>query len=216
MSKERLKKSQSKYLDKREDLESAQRERRREAKAVIPEQVLDDPNEYQQVPFDFDFEIELIKRDEVSVSYILQLIERLNQNPKQHDLTRDMILNVLQTDPDLRHKKPLFQEFIDQKLPTLKASTEQGTEGVVKQQFNAFVREKKKEAIQKTCNKMQADIAGFIGLYDDYVYRSRLPDIKELLSVLANKPKITERKEVAETMRLEMERIANLYESSMT
>lgn len=206
---------QSKYLDKREDIETAQRERRRQAKAE-PTEVREASTEYQQLPFDFDFEIELIKRDEVSVSYILQLIERLNQNPKQHDLTRDMILNVLQTDPDLRHKKPLFEEFIDQKLPTLKASAEQGAEGIVKQQFNSFVRDKKKEAIQETCNKMQADSAGFIELYDDYVYRSRLPDIKELLSVLATKPKITERKQVAETMRLEMERIANLYENSMT
>lgn len=44
----------------------------------------------------------------------------MNQNPKQHDITQDMILNVLQKDPDLRHKKPFCQEFIDTKLPKLK------------------------------------------------------------------------------------------------
>ena len=56
-----------------------------------------------------------------------RLIEKLKQgesNQKNYDLTRDMILNVLQTDPELRHKKQLFQDFIDTKLPKLKPDSE--------------------------------------------------------------------------------------------
>lgn len=136
---------QSKYLDKREELEAAQRERRKKKPTTAgPGEGggEEDPNP-DQFNFDFDFEIDLIKRDEVNVGYILQLIEKLKKgetNQKTYELTRDMILNVLQTDPELRHKKQLFQDFIDTKLPKLKpgSESENQVEGFVKQQFNLF------------------------------------------------------------------------------
>lgn len=153
------------------------------------------------------------------MTYILNLIEKLKQgesNQKNYDLTRDMILNVLQTDPELRHKKQLFQDFIDTKLPKLKPDSEDQVEGFVKQQFNKFVVEKRKEAIELACQEMNADTDGFKALYEEYIYRNRLPDIKELLNVLSVKPKITARKAVAEQMREKMEELATVYESSET
>lgn len=70
-----------------------------------------------------------------NVTYIIQLIETLKKgdaNQKTYDLTRDMILNVLQTDSELRHKKQLFRDFIDTKLPGLKSKSEDQVEGFVK------------------------------------------------------------------------------------
>ncbi|MET4862691.1 type I restriction endonuclease subunit R, EcoR124 family [Morganella morganii] len=69
------------------------------------------------------------------MTYIIQLIETLKKgdaNQKTYDLTRDMILNVLQTDSELRHKKQLFRDFIDTKLPGLKSKSEDQVEGFVK------------------------------------------------------------------------------------
>ena len=214
---------QSKYLDKREELEAAQRERRKKKPTTAgPGEGggEEDPNP-DQFNFDFDFEIDLIKRDEVNVGYILQLIEKLKKgetNQKTYELTRDMILNVLQTDPELRHKKQLFQDFIDTKLPKLKpgSESENQVEGFVKKQFNKFVVEKRKEAIEQACQEMNADTDGFKALYEEYIYRNRLPDIKELLNILSVKPKITARKAVAEQMREKMEELATVYESSET
>lgn len=209
---------QSKYLDKREDLEAAQRERRKKRPDVGTgdEKGSDEPNP-EQFNFDFDFEIDLIKRDEVNVTYIIQLIEKLKKgdaNQKTYDLTRDMILNVLQTDPELRHKKQLFRDFIDTKLPGLKPKSEDQVEGFVKKQFNLFVAEKRKEAMALVCEELNADLAGFKTLYEEYIYRNRLPDIKELLAVLSVRPKVTARKAVAELVREKMEELAAVYESS--
>lgn len=209
---------QSKYLDKREDLEAAQRERRKKKPDVGTgdEKGSDEPNP-EQFNFDFDFEIDLIKRDEVNVTYIIQLIEKLKKgdsNQKTYDLTRDMILNVLQTDPELRHKKQLFRDFIDTKLPGLKPKSDDQVEGFVKKQFNLFVAEKRKEAMALVCEELNADLAGFKTLYEEYIYRNRLPDIKELLAVLSVRPKVTARKAVAELVREKMEELAAVYESS--
>ena len=74
--------------------------------------------------------------------------------------------------------------------------------------------DKRKEAIAKACKHLNADLDGFQALYEEYIYRNRLPDIKELLSVLSVKPKITARKSVAEQMREKMEELATVYESS--
>lgn len=209
---------QSKYLDKREEMEAAQRERRKKKPNVDdPGGVIREDTAEYQVIFDFDFEIDLIKRDEVNVTYILQLIEKLKKgenNQKNYELTRDMILNVLQTDPELRHKKQLFQDFIDIKLPTLQTESEEQVEGFVKKQFNAFVIEKRAEAMRLACEALSADAAGFQKLYEEYIYRDRLPDIKELLAILSVKPKITARKAVAEQMREKMEELAAIYENS--
>ncbi len=76
--------------------------------------------------------------------------------------------------------------------------------------------EKRKEAMEQTCKEINADLEGFKALYEEYIYRNRLPDIKELLNVLSVKPKITARKAVAEQMREKMEELATVYESSET
>ncbi|EGN75578.1 type I site-specific deoxyribonuclease, HsdR family [Idiomarina sp. A28L] len=209
---------QSKYLDKREEMEAVQRElRKKKPLADAQDKELAEEAEEYQVGFDFDFEIDLIKRDEVNVTYILQLIEKLKEggsNQKNYELTRDMILSVLQTDPELRHKKQLFQDFIDIKLPKLKTESDDKVEGFVKKQFNTFVNEKRAEAMAAACDELHADAEGFKKLYDEYIYRGRLPDIKELLAILSVKPSIIARKAVAEQMREKMEKLASVYESS--
>ena len=135
-------------------------------------------------------------------------------NQETYELTRDMILSVLQTDPELRHRRQLFQDFIDIELPTLTTDSENQVDGFVNKQFNMFVVEKKSEAMTKACDELNAEQEGFQKLYEEYIYRNRLPDIKELLSVLSVRPKITARKAVAEQMREKIEELATVYESS--
>lgn len=74
--------------------------------------------------------------------------------------------------------------------------------------------EKRKEAMAQACEELNADLDGFQTLYEEYIYRNRLPDIKELLAVLSVRPKVTARKAVAEQVREKMEELATVYESS--
>jgi hypothetical protein len=45
-------------------------------------------------------------------------------NQETYELTRDMILSVLLTDPELRHRRQLLQDFIGIELPTLTTDSE--------------------------------------------------------------------------------------------
>ena len=208
---------QSKYLDKREDIEAAEREQRRLNRDKKTDG--DDtspPDDDLGAIFDFDFDIDLIKRDEVTVSYILGLIETLNTetSERRFNQTQDMIINVLQSDPDLRHKRKLFQDFIDTQLPLMKMDAEAHTDGIVKKRFNEFVVAERTKAIQTACSELNADQIGFEKLYKDYIYRDRMPDIADLLATLTVKPRITQRKPMAQTMRDKMREIAQTYEGS--
>lgn len=210
---------QSKYLDKREFIEAAAREERRKKRQEGEDQGTsagDSGDDVQPLLFDFDFAVDLIKRDEVTVSYILGLIEKLphQKGPKQYDQLRDMILNVLESDPDLRHKRALFKEFIDIHLPLIRQEAAADVEGSILKRFNAFVVARRSQAIDVYCEQMQIDREGFQTLYEDYIYRDRLPDIPSLLALLKVRPKITARKSKAESMRDRLVELAKEFEGA--
>ena len=209
---------QSKYLDKKEDIEAAAREERRQKRQKGDEQdsgEREEEDDVQPLLFDFDFAVDLIKRDEVTVSYILGLIEKLPKQtgPKQYEQLRDMILNVLESDPDLRHKHALFKDFIDVQLP-LMSQVQDNVDDSIIQRFNAFVIERRMEAIDHLCEQMNVDRDGFQALYEDFIYRARLPDIASLLALLKVRPKITERKATAEAMRDRLVDLAREFEGA--
>jgi len=209
---------QSKYLDLREDIEAAERERRKVKPAgdAGGDSEPEPPSPIQQVLFGIDFQIELIKRDEITVSYILGLIEKLKDqsNEKKFAAGRDMILDVLQSNPDLRSKRDLFETFIDEELDKLRLEENQHAEGVVITTFNEFVDKEKQKALEAICTEFSADREKLKELYQDFVYRGTLPDRNTLINLLAVKPKITKRAEVGELMRERFAALADKFEDA--
>jgi len=64
---------------------------------------------------DVVFEIELVKQDEISINYILRLIEKYHGNNCQDkEITLNKINGYLISNPTLRSKKELIEEFIKQ------------------------------------------------------------------------------------------------------
>jgi hypothetical protein len=57
--------------------------------------------------------------------------------------------------------------------------------------FNAFVITRRTLTINQFCNQMNIECDCFQALYEDFIYRARLPDIASLLALLRVRPKIT-------------------------
>jgi len=69
---------------------------------------------------DVDFELELIHRDEINVTYILKLLARLVETDAgDRDKQRKAILNLLGGEVQLRSKRELIEKFILENLPQL-------------------------------------------------------------------------------------------------
>lgn len=88
---------------------------------------------------DLVFEIELIKQTEINVDFILFLLEEYNQS-KQEKI-KENILKILISNPSLRDKKELIEEFLNE--------IDNNTTTNYKILFENFMQRKKEEELQK-------------------------------------------------------------------
>lgn len=73
--------------------------------------------ENDSILLDVDFELELIQRDEINVTYILNLIAKLKGGNEEEQVEyRKAITELLGGDPNLRSKKSLIEKFIKEQM----------------------------------------------------------------------------------------------------
>ena len=118
-----------------------------------------DPNEKASVLADIDFELELLQRDNVNVSYILHLIEGMFDEPTTEAKTqkRQVIANMLATEPSLHSKRKLIEDFI--------AQCEAGLTQA--QDFAEFVAEQKQQEIARIALEESLDKEKFEDMVAD-------------------------------------------------
>ncbi|MCD8881419.1 type I restriction endonuclease subunit R [Mammaliicoccus sciuri] len=71
---------------------------------------------------DIDFEIEILRNDLINVSYIMELVRKIDLKDKEEQQrNREQIRRILDNadDPTLRLKRDLIREFIDEVVPKL-------------------------------------------------------------------------------------------------
>lgn len=145
---------------------------------------------------DIDFELELTRRDEVNVSYILRLIASLvgaDEN-KQNEIKKS-IADTIAGSPELRSKRELIERFINGSLPHIQSSSE------VEHEFSEFVSEEQIKAFQKLCEEERLNAEKTQKLLDRYVSTGRLPRDYDLSSVLQNQPSILQRETILEKIK---------------
>ena len=70
---------------------------------------------------DIDFELELIHRDEINVSYIITLLRNMKSaKPAEREKQRQVISRILETETQLRSKKELIERFIAEHFPAIR------------------------------------------------------------------------------------------------
>ncbi len=95
--------------------------------------------EFTNINDDLVFEMELMKSIEINIDYILFLVSQLDGN-ESHD--REIIIKAIKSveaSPDLRDKKELIEDFIDQHTP----------ENDVHDQWHEFVRQSQQQQIEE-------------------------------------------------------------------
>lgn len=140
---------------------------------------------------DVDFELELIRRDEVNVSYILRLIARMvgADKQKQAELHKT-ISDTMANEATLRSKRDLIERFINSNLPKITEGSD--VEGV----FAEFLNEEQIKAFRKLCKEEGLDSDKTQALLNRYIATSRLPRDHDLDDVLITKPSILQRQSI--------------------
>lgn len=142
---------------------------------------------------DVDFELSLIHRDEINVAYILNLLVSLNKlNPEEAKKRQKEIIDLVAGEVQLRSKRQLIEQFIEENLPKLKPNDN------VIHEFESYWTQHKREAFELLCKEENIVPERFEKVLQTYEFASRLPRDKEIADALSFKPKILDRKTILE------------------
>lgn len=100
---------------------------------------------------DIDFEVELIRRDDINVSYILALLKELDVDSPSFEKDKEFILDTIRKTHDLRSKIDLIEEFIDKNVPKIDDKDK------IESHFESFMDKEKKRAVDDLINEEKLD-----------------------------------------------------------
>lgn len=143
---------------------------------------------------EIDFELELLRRDDINVAYILALLtslraaEKGGKNSRKSREMRRRIFELLLSEVQLRDKRELIEAFIDQKMPML------GPEDDVRAAFAAFWAEERTKAFARLITDEKLDPAGFQRLTQEMVLTGKPPAHDAVVAIMTVKPGILARR----------------------
>jgi type I restriction enzyme, R subunit len=143
---------------------------------------------------DVDFELELIHRDEINVTYIIQLLIKL-KSKVQGDVTQfeNEIFGLLGSETNLRSKRELIEKFIKSNLPDIEDSSN------IPDEFEKFWNQEQQYAFQKLVNEENLNSTKTEKIIEDYLFAEREPLRDEVLELIeGNKPILLERKKIGD------------------
>jgi type I restriction enzyme R subunit len=142
---------------------------------------------------DIDFELELIRRDTINVTYILQLLIKAKQNAKDKNSINEEILNLLNTDVSLRSKRDLIEKFIQESLPNIEDTD------AIPEEFEKFWNEEQEKALKVLIEDEKLSVEKTEKLIENYLFAEREPIRNDILDLrIEGRPSVLKSKEVGD------------------
>lgn len=142
---------------------------------------------------DVDFELELIRRDEINVTYILQLLAKMKtSDEKERDNQRKAILDLVTADAKLRSKRELIEKFILENMPDI------GKADDIEREFSSFWNKEKLAAFEELQKAEGLDADKVEKIISDHLFTGHIPFTDDVVAAMLEKPKILERKKIAQ------------------
>lgn len=137
---------------------------------------------------DLDFELELIHRDEINVTYIMNLLIRLQAAPIDEKAKQEKVIqDLLNSDIELRSKKELIEKFIQKHLPMIHDNDQ------VMDEFDNFLEQERKEAIRILTNDEQLNQQLLEQVIGEYLFTNKQPLREDIVGIMEHKPALRER-----------------------
>ncbi len=167
----------SKYLDLKERLDPT------------------DPSKKASILNDIDFELELIRRDTINVTYILQLLIKFKSKhtAKDRESIEKDIFNLLNTEVSLRSKRELIEKFIQESLPHIEDTD------TIPEEFEKFWNIEQEKALQELVKTENLSEERTGRLIENYLFTEREPLRKEILDLRKEgRPSVLKSKEIGD------------------
>lgn len=145
---------------------------------------------------DVDFELELIHRDDINVSYILKLLADIKgANKEEREAKKKEVVDLIAGEANLRSKRELIEKFIQENLPDIDDSDN------IPQEFDKFWTEEQQKAFEAFVKEEHLSPEKTQKLIEDYLYAERQPLRDHLLDLIeGDKPSVLKRKSIGDRL----------------
>lgn len=144
---------------------------------------------------DLDFELELVAHDHINVTYILTLLESIKGDTlSEQARIRKQVEKLLQSEPKLRSKKELIEQFMEKVLPHIPSADQ------VKESFLSYWDEEKDKAQEAISKDENLDIHELNKIINNYLYTGHVPQTDDLINAMQQKPSFLERRPKAKNI----------------
>jgi type I restriction enzyme R subunit len=144
---------------------------------------------------DIDFELELIQRDTINVTYIIQLLIKLRSrnSSKDKETIEKEVANLLNSQVSLRSKRELIDKFIQENLPLIEDTD------TIPDEFEKFWNEEQIKAFKTLVEDEKLSEEKTEKLLENYLFAEREPLRDEILELIeGEKPSILHRKKTGD------------------
>ena len=165
-----------------------------------------DPKEKVSIINDIDFELELIHRDEINVSYILNLLSTLKNSPvDKHEKQKKKIIEIISGQSDLRSKRELIEKFINENLPHIEDSDN------IPEEFEKFWDKERSDYIDRLVDEEKLDKGKLEKVIGDYLFTEKEPLRDDLIDMLDKRPSLKERSSTSERLKTKIVDFVETY-----
>jgi len=127
---------------------------------------------------DIDFEIELIRRDDINVTYILTLLKELDYSSPSFNKDKKFIMDSMEKSPELRSKMELIEMFIQESIPEI------SDKETIESEFEDFIEREKSMAVGELIEDEKLKELAAHGIIAEYEFSGKIRNdlIKESLT----------------------------------
>ena len=170
---------------------------------IFSEIKTNDDGEGESVLKDIDFELELLRNDQINVDYILNLLADLDKDSSSFERDKQRIISIMKEHENLRSKIDLIEKFINERLGNIDSKITS-----ISEEFDNFMRQERKEAMCEIVDKERLDEDKARKVFEIFEFSGKLDDdlIKQ---AFLDKFKFKERKNKVNTVKF---KIINLFE----
>ena len=151
-------------------------------------------NQKQKVSIlnEIDFEIELLHKDEINVTYIMKLLAQLKEaKPKDQEKQKKQILDLLAGDVTLRSKRELIEQFIENNLPKISNSE------TIEDEFKIYWQVETKKALQDLSKEETLKQDKVESIINDFLFTGRMATEDEVIEALEKQPSVLQRESIS-------------------
>ncbi len=151
-------------------------------------------NDKQKVSIlnEIDFEIELLHRDEINVTYIMQLLTQLKDaKPKDQAIQKKRILDLIAGEAELRSKRELIEQFIENNLPEI------SDDSTIEEEFKTYWQAETIKALEalSTTESLKKEKVEII--INNFLFTGRMATEDEIIETLEKQPSVLQRESIS-------------------